>query len=384
MLAWEDFNLKGDPFATVPSKGGFVWADREVFRRQLKEAFRRSLLSTPSRIIACIWGGWGAGKTHAMNYFSQPEAIKQLIDEMELKVQTLPISIPIIFPMGDVVNTVYLEMVEQIGVDRIIQALNKIESKFESIRTKEVFLEEVSRYMDSRVAEAFVTLKGKKRLTLDRYLSMTATSTELRDAGIARGISTSTDKVRTISGILNLITGTIASRVFLWFDDLERVGEIPGRDIFQFSYFIRDLLDNVPNNLLIIFNFTLYPGEKIEDRIAYLGPAILSRISDIITVQPMSKEDFIVYVRDLLSQFRLKPSEEELDEFFPFEKAALEFIFSELKRRLISIEPRRVNQVLSSALDKAINDVKRTDPVITQTYIEGNLEDIFSKIAFQK
>jgi len=381
LLTWDDFNLKDDPFGVAPPKDEIIWADRETFRTELKNAIRRSLLSTPSRIVACIWGDWGTGKTHAMTYFSRADVLKQLITEMNLKATLLPISIQIIFPMGNILDTIYLEIIEQIGVGRIIKALEKLEET-DTIRPKEVLVRDVSKYMDVRVAEAFVTLKGQKPFIFQRYLSMTATSAELRKLGIARGISTSTDKIRTISGILKLLTGTMASRVFIWFDDLERIGDSPGKDIFEFQHFIRDLLDNVPKKLVLFFNMTMLPGEKVEDRLAYLGDAISYRISDKITVGSLTKEEFFVYVSDLLRSFRIRPSNGESD-FFPFEKSALDSIFSELKRNQIPLVPRNVNDTLSSALSRAVNDVEKRDPTITKLFLEQNYNEIFKGL-FQR
>jgi len=377
MLTWEDLNLKDDPFTITPAEA--IWADRSDFKHKLTNAFRRALLSTPSRIIACIWGDWGAGKTHAMRYFTRPEVIKNIIKEMEVPVSRPPFSIQIIFPLENILNSIYLEIVEKVGVDLIIRALNELESKFQSIRPKEDYIREVSKYVDPRIAEAFVTLKGRKLLVFKRYLSLTATSTELRNAGIARGIITSTDKVRTVSGIFNLLTATVASRIFLWFDDLERIGDRPGKEIFDFQYFIRDLLDYVPTNLVIIFNMTMLPGENVEDRLFLLGDAIISRISDIIRVDPLTKDDYFSYVRDLLSHYRLKP-EKERNKFFPFEKSALDFIYSELKKREIPLTPREVNHVLSSSLSVAINEKEKTDPLITREFIESHIDYILKVI----
>lgn len=380
-MTWKDFNLKDDPFMIAPPKDKLVWADRESFMSQLKDATRRSLLSSPSRIVACIWGDWGAGKTHAMTYFSNPDVMKQLVKDLKLETTLLPISIPVTFPLGNVLDTIYLDIIEQIGVDRIIEALNKLESK--TVRPPEIYLKRVSEYMDMRVAEAFVALKARKPFMFKRYLSMTATSTELKNSGVARGIETLSDKVRTVSGILNLLTGTITSRIFLWFDDLERIGDLPGRETYGFQYFIRDLLDNVPNNLLIIFNMTLLPGEKVEDRMAYLGDAIKYRISDRITVQPLTKDEYFSYVGDLLRYYRLKPQPSE-SELFPFEKPALEFVFSELKTRQMPLEPRNVNNALSSALAAAINDPTKKEPNISKSFVEKHGTDIFSKISFPR
>jgi hypothetical protein len=382
MLTYKDFNLRDDPFTVAPPKD-IVWADRENFVRQLRNAIKRSLLSSPSRIVACIWGDWGAGKTHAMTYFSKPDVMQGLIGDMKLEAPLLPISLQITFPAGDVSDTIYLEIIEQIGVDRIIQALKELEPRGKTIGPVEALLREVSKYMDARVAEAFVTLKAKKPFLFQRYLSMTATSTELKNSGVARGIDTPSDKIRTISGILNLVTATIASRVFIWFDDLERIGDLPGREVFAFQYLIRDLLDNVPSNLVIIFNMTLLPGEEVEDRLVFLGDAIRYRISDKITVEPFTKDEFLSYVHDLLSHYRIKPRKEEA-ELFPFEPSALDTIFSELKNKGIPLEPRNVNEALSSTLFEVTKDPKKKDPAITKVYIETHLKEILSRISLPK
>jgi len=184
MLAWKDFNLKDDPFMIAPPKDKPIWADREYFMRQLKDAMRRSLLSSPSRIVACIWGDWGAGKTHAMTYFSHPTVMKKLVKDFRLESSLLPISIPLTFPLGNVLDTIYLDIIEQIGVDRIIEALDKLESK--TVRPAEAFVKKVSEYMDPRVAEAFVALKAQRsqrQLKFRRYLSMTASAAELGKSG---------------------------------------------------------------------------------------------------------------------------------------------------------------------------------------------------------
>lgn len=377
MLTWNDFNLKDDPFAITPSKDDAIWADREAFRNQLKNAIRRSLLTTPSRIVACIWGDWGAGKTHAMAYFSRPDVIGQLVTEMEVKISSQPVSIQITFPLGNILDTIYLEIIERIGVSRIIRALKSLEET-RTIRPQERFEEKVSEYMDPQIAKAFVALRGQKEFIFQRYLSMTTSSAELKKLGIARGISTLTDKIRIISGIFKLLTATIASRVFIWFDDLERIGDSPSKEIYGFQYFIRDLLDSVPKKLVIFFNMTMLPGEDVEDRLSYLGDAINYRISDKITVESLTRDEFFVYVKELLQYFRLTAGEK--DGFFPFEKSALDFVFSELEKEQIPLVPRNVNDVLSSALSRAVNDVEKRDPVITDSFLKSNY-DIFKGLS---
>jgi hypothetical protein len=308
--------------------------------------------------------------------------MKDLVKETGLEVSLLPISLPLTFPGGNVSDTIYLDIIEQIGVDRIIQALKTLEPKEGTIRSVEVLQKKVREYIDARVAEAFVSLKGKKPFLFQRYLSMTASSTELKSAGVARGIETSSDKIRTISGTLNLLTGTIASRVFIWFDDLERIGDLPGREVFGFQHLIRDLLDNVPSNLVMIFNMTLMPGEKVEDRLVFLGDAIKYRISDKIIVQQFTKEEFLSYVRDLLAFNREKAKTG--NELFPFEETALDFVFSKLKEGGIPLEPRNVNEALSSVLFEVMKDSAKREPTISKAYVQTHIDSILSRISLPK
>ena len=246
-------------------------------------------------------------------------------------------------------DTVYLEIISQIGIGRINKALNKIEEKFPTVRSKKAYLKEVSKYVDPRVAAAFVELKGSPPLVFERYLFGTATSSELKKVGVARGISTATDKTRIVSGIFNLLSETLASRIFVWFDDLERIGDMPGKEMFGFQYFLRDLLDLVPTNLIVIFNMTMMPGEDVEDRLSYLGDAIKYRISEKILIPIFSKKEYLEYVRDLLAIYRSEAFENEKGEFFPFEREALEIIFSKIERT-IPLTPRDLNQAISSTL----------------------------------
>ena len=105
-----------------------------------------------------------------MTHFSRPDVLKQLIDEMEVEITAQPISIQIPFPLGNILDTIYLEIIEKIGVNRIIQALKSLEET-NTIRPQEQFEEKVSEYLDPQIAKAFVVLSGKKEFVFQRYLS---------------------------------------------------------------------------------------------------------------------------------------------------------------------------------------------------------------------
>lgn len=139
----------------------------------------------------------------------------------------------------------------------------------------------------------------------------------------------------------------------------------------------------VPNNLVIIFNMTFLSGEKVEDRLLFLGDAVRSRISDTITVKPFTLDDFIVYIGDLMDHQRIKPTTGD-DRLFPFDRNGLEFIFSELGNRGIPLEPRNVNEAISSALFEVTSDEAKTSATIDRTYLERHINNIISRISLPK
>jgi len=261
-----------------------------------------------------------------------------------------PISMNILMPIRGTFDTLYLDILENIGTAKISEAVKTIKKPSSGEISKT--LKEIMQ--DERLSK--IVLRSPEEF--ERYLFMSASARELRNMGAARGIQTSSDKLRILRGILNLLTNTIYSRVILWIDDAERLGDMTGRDLADFQVFIRDLLDYVPLNLNIILNFTLTPGQKVEDIIVFLGDALRSRLYLQIKVEELTEEDFLEYVRDLLNFCRPRGAKVP-DPYYPFEEKTLTTVFSMMKKHGYSVIPRSVNNILSLMLERASRDRTR-------------------------
>lgn len=346
----EKFHLRDNPFGIVPYPEGLVWADHKTFKKEVENVLEFSIATTPSKFVACVYGDWGIGKTHAMQYFSDPKNLKVLADRVGVQP---PLSLPIIFPMSDVFDSIYLDIIEKIGLERIKEIVKSIfvektPLKDETAPTRT--LQEI--VQDERLAKV-LTKVSKNGEAVERYILLSAKTSDLRILGAARPIMTGTDKLKILAGLFNLATYKAFSRVMLWIDDAERVEVMSGKDMFEFQVFIRDLLEHVPQKLNIITNFTLKPGGKIEDMIRYFGEAIYYRINRVIRAEPLTEKDFLEYVRELLDAYREPRT--EMPKYFPFEESALRAVFAEMQSRGAIIVPRTVNNVLSQILEIAFS-----------------------------
>lgn len=368
------YYLKDNPFTLVPPSEHMIWADRKKFREELEQAIKFSLSTTPSQIIACIWSDWGSGKTHAMRFFSKPETLLQLSKDAGFPVDKEPLAIPMIFPINNVLHSIYLEIIYKNLMPYIKNAV-KVLARQTAIEKEGVLENRLGRIVDSNLARVLAQFGFKnKEFLVERYLTLETKSADLNKLSVAKNIETTTEQLDTLAQIFVLLTSIIASRIFLWIDDLERISEVAGRDMFEFQYFLRDILDKVPNNLTIIFNITKYPGEEITDRIKYLGPAVLERISKIIPIDYFSYEDYLGYIKDLLKEYRVQDKSEYAKiPWFPFEESCLQYIFDVLRAKPTNLHPRTVNKVLTSVLQWGLKE--ETKP-ITKGFIEKHRDDL--------
>jgi hypothetical protein len=359
----EKFKLKYNPFGTAPTKELKIWANHEELKQEMQKIVEAALISTPSRLQACVYGVWGMGKTHSALYFSNDDILKGIASKF---VMNPPLGLWVLLPPRDVVDTLYIDILEGISIQRILEAVNFVRKK-ERIVTPELQKRMREQTGDERLAR--VLLKSKD--IIERYLFMSMSSSELRKVGLTRGIETFSDKIRTLKGIFTLLTNTLYSRIILWIDDFERIDDFPGKELAELRTFIRDLLDRMPQKLNIILIFTLLPGRRLEDMLMLLGDAVKQRLYKTVLVHELSENDYLTYIRDLLLLCR---TDKTANPYFPFEEKALRYIYSKMKKADLAISPRNINTIVSRILEEALLDEKITE--IKEVHVRGILEKI--------
>jgi len=382
MSHWEKrFFLRDNPFGVIPDPGVNVWADRAKLRTEVEALIDKMLMSSPSRLVACFWGDWGAGKTHTAHYFSRPELLKAHSSKVGVGE---PIPLYMVMPLRDVIDSIYVGILDRIGLRRIRNAVEKAIGRRGLESTEDDRIRRLERIVHNK---AIATAFSASESFLQSYLYETATARDLKEHRLARGIRVMSDKLEVLSAALNILS-VAYSRIILWVDDCERLRDLSGRDLAEFQTFMRDLLDYVPRDLNIILLFTLPPGREVDDMLSYLGDALVSRMYQTIQVDVLSKEDLCEYVTDLLRQYRTSGADKKVDAYSPFkDKSTLEYIYDKMKqrdvmlkrrRRSLPLVPRQINNFITGLLEKALMDekVRLIDRQLVDRYV-SEFKDAF-------
>lgn len=369
----EVFRLKDNPFSTTAPniERPIVWAARESLKRKLVETIEAMLITSPSRIVI-NWGEWGAGKTHAMKYFSRGQNLEEVAKR--LKVRT-GFSIPIFCPRSNVLQSLYLSIIESISIKKIKQLVKEVVFKREElVAAKQQIknLEQVGfNYSLAKALQALYSKSGNKRTAAERYLYLESSGADLKTLEVPKRIRLEIDMLRTLAQLFKLFLSDNSpySRVFLWMDEMETIGNLTGKELGNLRFFLRNMVDSVPQGLTIFLNTTMKATE-LEGFFSYLGEAVLERVYSVIEFPVLDEKDAINYIDGLLnsSVFRssndrkvLKEKHPRKFQLFPFTKDSISLLFSLLTEHLKrGPTPRNINDALSSTLDLALRDDKLT------------------------
>lgn len=377
---WEKACLADNPFIGTPPTPleEIVWAGMQQHKERIENRIRYSLETSPYALVL-NWGPWGGGKTHAARYFSQEKVLAGLSEQIGVP---SPLSLTIAIPRGerDVTKAIYLSIIGRIGLQKIASSLlelaNELNDEFaEVVRTL---------VQDEEFASALLLLSGQKRSKkqtgqlfdpdgvalpeLRRYFLLSATASDVKELELGRRIEGHGDMIEVLSAILNLLfysDGKVESRyseLIIWFDEMEEIVSLPGKEQAVLTGLIRDFTDYMPSNLTMFINFSTRPGGQFEDIGAYLTPAVWSRVRDQIFFGNLSVEEMVDYIRELLNAPKYRPqqlAEQCPDEFYPFDEEGLRFLCQSLGTMAT---PRYVNEACSLSIERALRTTILDEP----------------------
>jgi hypothetical protein len=133
------------------------------------------------------------------------------------------------------------------------------------------------------------------------------------------------------------------------------------------------MLDLTPEKLTLIINFTLLPGVGVPERLTYLGPAVQDRIAKKIIVGYFDCENYLKYTEDLLENSRIKTKGRVLPKYFPFTEKCLTNLFGMLEKSTLNLQPRTVNRVLSSLLERGMREAI---PLLDEKFLEKVKDEV--------
>jgi hypothetical protein len=368
-MSFETFNLRSNPFRMTPavSEGEIIWAGFPEIKQKFEKRIKKSV-RIPNSTLVLNWGEYGSGKTHASRYFGKSDVLNELAKETN---ESSPFYVSINLPKGrNPPFEIFVAIIDKIDLSAVYQ--NLVENV--DIQLFQEYIEQISDniHICSVLKAVFSDLD---QISLKRYLYGLSSAKELKELaeshGIIRKLSQDSDYSKLISGLFSCITFSkkIYSCVSLWIDEFEDISILSNVNIEKTNNFLRELLDNTPNNLLVFLNLTQTAMMKVEDLGGYLSEAVKSRIKERIHFNIPSQDDFLLYLRELFKEYRLKPQEDQ--PLFPFaDEGTVRFILEDLG----NVSLRRLNESFSLLLELA--DFDKQDTPLTLEYYKSNKNEI--------
>lgn len=361
----ENFKLTTNPFRLTPATSDkeLIWAGFPGIKEKFEKRIKRSI-RIPNSSLVLNWGEYGSGKTHASRFFNKDSELLRISKEVE---GALPYSINITLPKGkDPVYSIYTAFIDKLD---IIQIRGKVE---ESGVDLEPIIAEMSDNMQIQsVLKAIFSNDIRDVGALKKYLYGNLTNSELKkfnDYGILRPLKSDSDYTKLLAGLFTCLTynKSVYSSVIIWFDEFEDLAILSNSNIDKTNNFLREIIDNTPNNLLIFLNLTQSALFGIEDLSEYLSEAVKSRIKERINFDFPTRDKFKAYFRELLSFYRVG---DEPNDYYPFDESLVDKLADDLG----DVSLRTFNEAFSLLLELAdLENLK----IITTDFYEKNKNEI--------
>ncbi|MBN7813426.1 hypothetical protein J0A68_20895 [Algoriphagus sp. H41] len=364
----QKFKLKTNPFRLTPATNPneLVWAGFVDIKSKFERRIERSI-RIPNSTLVLNWGEYGSGKTHAARYFSKLDVLQDLASKAD---RAVPYSFVFSLPKGkEPVYSVFISIIDKLDIDHIRASFQHILPRLND------FIDSITANIHIRSVIKAVFESSVPFLDIKKYLYGTMNSSELKSlnsVGILRLLKDDTDYASVISLLFSCLTFNkeVFSCIVVWIDEFEDIAVLNNTNIDKINNFIREILDNVPNNLLLFLNLTQSALISVEDLGQYVYDSVRSRIKERISFDLPSKDVLKLYLKDLLSFFRVG---EDVNLFFPFDENVVDRIISEQG----NVSIRQFNESLSLLIELA--DMDDRSPITMEVFREYETDIIWHK-----
>ena len=381
---WKLACLQENPFTISPptDPDQAIWAGLDVIKDEFEGVFKEAKVSAPTQVVLCR-GDFGGGKTHASIFFNSKKNIPDTSPSVQgievYRVQT---------PTGtkDPVRDFYLDIMEQIGLEKIGEVVNKT---VESVG-RDVFKQTLRQKMVSGDFVNALLELGNSPLypahnpLLSPYFLGNCSNTELRKLGLNRNIEKPQDYFRVLAGVFQCFIGLSESndvaehnRFCLWIDEMENFIYFTPPQYRPFGQGLRELIDRLPYFFTLFMNFTLTSPEEYEEIEMILGRYLTERITqDIFFNEMKNQKEMMQYVSGVLYHYRTQKKSKT--PYSPFTEEALGALMANLQQRTPRNINKRCHRALMKAFEKGVFE-KEKDPAITLDFIHGMSQEELDK-----
>lgn len=353
------FNLKTNPFRLTPATNPdeIIWAGFQEIKSNLENRIKKSI-KIPNSSLVLNWGEYGSGKTHAARYFNKHDILNEISKNLG---SAEPFSMIMPLPKGkDPVYTIFTNVVDKLNIEDI-----RTRFKTSGIEIEKIIQSITDNTQIQSVLKAIFDEKVTDISLLKRYLYGNISNTELKELnkfGILRQLDTDSDYTKTLSGLITCLTfdKKVYSTVIIWIDEFEDIAVLNSSNIDKTNNFLREILDNAPNNLLIFLNLTQSALFSVEDLGQYVYESVRSRIKERNSFDLPTREVLIEYIKKLIEYYRTDTK--ETNPLFPFNEDTV----NEVVQVLGNSSLRSYNEAFSLLLELA--DLEDVCPVTVEFF----------------
>ena len=386
LIDWNLAGLRENPFTVSPPTNPkqTTWAGLEELRSEFNSVFREAKASAPTQVVLCR-GSIGGGKTHASLFFGYDENIPETSPSVQ-NIEVLRVQTPT--ETGNPAKDFYLEIMEQIGLERIGEAVNETVESVGRDVVKQNFRQAMvsGDFVKALLDLGSSPIPAGPGSLLNAYFLGKCTTTELRKLGLNRNIEKTQDYFRVLAGVFCCLTGlsdstdvTQHNRFCLWIDEMENFIYFTPPQYRPFGQGLRELVDRLPYFFTLFMNFTLTAPEEYEEIELILGGYLTDRITrQIFFHEVKDQEDLLQYVRELLSHYR--PQEKPKTPYFPFTEEALRALMSNLQRGTPREVNKRCRNALMRAFEKGIFEEGETSEITSKFVQKMSQEELDKEI----
>ncbi len=362
------YKLKTNPFRLTPATNPdeLVWAGFKDIKEKFEKRIERSI-RIPNSSLVLNWGEYGSGKTHAARFFNKKDVLQSLADKAR---KSIPYSTVISLPKGkEPIYSIYISIIDKLNVEELRNTFSGITVDLNT------YIDSIGSNLHFQSVLKAIFNTEIEALEIKKYLYGNMSATELKSLntfGILRFLKDDTDYSSILAGLFSCLTYEKEkySCVIIWIDEFEDIAVLNNTNIDKTNSFIRELLDNVPNNLLLFLNLTQSALISVEDLGQYVYDSVRSRIKERISFDLPNAETFKEYLRELIIAFRKGTDE---NPYFPFE----ENVIDNLIRELGNASLRQFNESLSLLLE--LSDMDDKSPINMGVFEEYKNDIIWHK-----
>lgn len=374
---YERFGLKDTAFPVTPrSADGVKWYGFPILRKRLSRTIRRSL-EEPARVCLLNRGRWGAGKTHAAAFFSEPRNLRKPSGCPYDGVRTITVETP--KQGGEAFYDLFKRIMNVVTFAAITKTTTTLRNH---IGTESLYDALLDASQNEDIAHVLTHVCDDNLLETRAYLYGTVGLRDMKTIGAATKLTSDHDFSCALNGILWLLTHCSTdekrpfNRVILWIDEMEDLVYFPTKHYLPFTQALRGVIDKSAEHLTLIVSFTFTEPEELETIGSVLGEAIMARINDHIVFEDSTEEDVTLYLLELLADNRVDDG--EYADTHPFDEAAFEIITAACATHT----PRYINKLCDGILRELAEQTTKKDGTIlvSATDVENLLPTVASRL----